>query len=675
MPWDLDEWDSHDAILAPDIVQLTEIDLDGGLTSSIMSDDGAYSLALPLLSADSFYMVDADVAALAALSSVQQFLAKHPADAALRIIVVEEAGSAGARALRDHNTVTDPRLVLLTSKNPKAIAQMGEKGVPCAYVAVEADREYYKGKRPSRSRSQHVYDKSGKEGSPGATVLGTATSARYTQDGKLGESYEVTLVPLKSSSPLLTAAKCHTVIYVMVPSRNANHKLEVCYVKDDVQCSSILEKCYTSLLDKFFNLSRIKTANNETLRPHGKSQGSETQPSETRRRYAADALTVGEPHAIIDNHGRDREHVGESVESFIANQPYRRFEAKAAATREAHRSEATQKANEARRRRSEESQYSTPPCSRNNSTASRAAAEQQEEESVSEDARDSTLPPLSPAPKTPVFLKSPETLRHFRTEVDSRALPPEVLPGRVDVCSLRDGAEVGADATGKDSERVEGPAQKKRKRVPKDDEDAEVDDNDDEWEVGGGEVGAGGAGGGQRLLEEFVAAAASPGVSPAGGPAGSRADSAVGAAERKRADAGDDAGRAHLTAVDNDSDPEDPCQKFLRVLDQHSKKRLDSDDSPQKLASPQSPSPSRVASRVAPASSGRSDNSRRNTESTPKESESESLTESRAERWAQDQTTPVKTSIAQRKHDKRLCICRPGTLCDWAKIALNNSTD
>jgi hypothetical protein len=67
MPWDLDEWDSHGAILTSDIVQLTEIDLDVGLTSSIMSDDGAYSLALPLLSADSFYMVDADVAARAAL--------------------------------------------------------------------------------------------------------------------------------------------------------------------------------------------------------------------------------------------------------------------------------------------------------------------------------------------------------------------------------------------------------------------------------------------------------------------------------------------------------------------------------------------------------------------------------------------------------------------------------
>jgi hypothetical protein len=655
MPWDLDEWDSHGAILTPDIVQLTEIDLDGGLNSSNRSDAGAYSLALPLLSADSFYMVDADVAARAALSSVQQFLAKHPADAALRIIFVEEAGSAGARALREHNKVIDPRVVLLISKDPKEIAQMGEKGIPCAYVAVEADREYYKGKRPSRSRSQHVYDKSGKEGSPGATVLGTATSARYTKEGKLGESYEVTLVPVKSYSPLLIAAKFHTVIYVMVPSRNANHKLEDCYVKDDVECSSILEKCYTSLLDKFFNLSRIiKTANTETLCPHGKSQGSETQPSGTRRRYAVDALTVGEPNAIIDNHGRDREHVGKSVGSVItkniANQPYRQFEAKAAATREPLRSEATQKSNEALRLWSEESQYSTPPGSRKNSTASRAAAEQQEEESVSEDAWDLTLPPSSPAPKTPVFLKTPETLRHFRTVVDSRALPPEKFLGRFDVCSLRDCAEVGADATGKDSERVEGAAQK-RKRVPKDDEDAEVDDNDDESEAEGGEVGERGAGGGQRLLEEFIAAAASPGVSPSGGPAGSRADSAVGAAERTRADAGADAGRAHLTAVDSDSDPEDPCQKFLRVLDQHSKKRLGSDDSPQKIASPQSPSPSRAASGVAACGCAE----------IRKESESE------AEKRVRVQTTPFKLSMAQRKHDMRLCTCSPGTLCEFAR--------
>jgi len=55
---------------------------------------------------------------------------------------------------------------------------------------------------------------------------------------------------------------------------------------------------------------------NETLGPHGKSQGSETQPSETRHRYALDALTVGEQHNIIENHGRDREHVGSFMKAW-----------------------------------------------------------------------------------------------------------------------------------------------------------------------------------------------------------------------------------------------------------------------------------------------------------------------------------------------------------------------
>jgi hypothetical protein len=256
-----------EAIVMPS--KLTEIDLDGGLASSTTSNGGAHSLALPLLSADSFYRVDAGVAARAALSAVQQFLAKHPADAALRIVFVEEAGSAGARALRQHNTVTDPRLVLLTSNDPKAIVQLGERGVPCAYIAVEADKLFYKGKRPLRSRSQHVYDKSGKEESAGATALGAATSARYTTAGKLGEAYDVTLASLKKSAPLLTVAKCHTVIHVIVPSRNANHKLEDCYVKDDVECWSILEKCYTSLLDNFSQLSgAVDAVNPKIVRQH-----------------------------------------------------------------------------------------------------------------------------------------------------------------------------------------------------------------------------------------------------------------------------------------------------------------------------------------------------------------------------------------------------------------------
>jgi hypothetical protein len=75
--------------------------------------------------------------------------------------------------------VTDPRLVLLTSNDPKTIVQLGERGVPCAYIAVEADKLFYKGKRPSRSRSQHVYDKSGKEESAGATAQWRSGTCRF----------------------------------------------------------------------------------------------------------------------------------------------------------------------------------------------------------------------------------------------------------------------------------------------------------------------------------------------------------------------------------------------------------------------------------------------------------------------------------------------------------------
>ncbi len=53
----------------------------------------------PLLSEDSFYRVDAGVSARVALSAVQEFLAEHPADAALHIVFVEETGSAGERTI------------------------------------------------------------------------------------------------------------------------------------------------------------------------------------------------------------------------------------------------------------------------------------------------------------------------------------------------------------------------------------------------------------------------------------------------------------------------------------------------------------------------------------------------------------------------------------------------
>jgi hypothetical protein len=94
---------------------------------------------------------------------------------------------------------------------------------------------------------------------------------------------------------------------------------------------------------------------------------------------------------------------------------------------------------------------------------------------------------------------------------------------------------------------------------------------------------------------------------------------------------------------ESDSDTEDPYKKLHRMLGLPSKKRLSLDGSP------------------------------RNMELTPMESEYLSKKESQAEKWVRDQTAPVKkSSIAQRKHDRRLCTCRTGILCEYA--LLKNST-
>mmetsp|Transcript_44167 Transcript_44167/g.70978 ORF Transcript_44167/g.70978 Transcript_44167/m.70978 type:complete len:609 (+) Transcript_44167:27-1853(+) len=215
--------------------------------------DGAQSLALPLLCADSLWACDPSVAARAAMSVIKPFLAKHKEDALIRIVFVEEAGSLAFEALQAHNAVSDSRMLVVQSTSPADIAQLGEKGLPCGFIAVEADKLYYKGKRPTRSRAHHLFDKSGNEGSLGA--LGSATSARYKTPGKLAETYAV---QLKASSPLLTQAKCHTVLHVIVPSRNPKHHQEDNYLLDDAAAFTGLKKCYSNLLDNFYHLSRTK---------------------------------------------------------------------------------------------------------------------------------------------------------------------------------------------------------------------------------------------------------------------------------------------------------------------------------------------------------------------------------------------------------------------------------
>ena len=61
--------------------------------------------------------------------------------------------------------VSDKRLILAQSSEQDAIAQLGEKNLPCRFVAVESEPFFHKGARPARRRARHIYDKSGKEGS------------------------------------------------------------------------------------------------------------------------------------------------------------------------------------------------------------------------------------------------------------------------------------------------------------------------------------------------------------------------------------------------------------------------------------------------------------------------------------------------------------------------------
>ena len=54
-------------------------------------------------------------------------------------------------------------------------------------------------------------------------------------------------------------------MHVIVPSRNDKHKMEESYVKDDVAGAAMLTKCYSNLLDNFYQLSQPKRSLFETL--------------------------------------------------------------------------------------------------------------------------------------------------------------------------------------------------------------------------------------------------------------------------------------------------------------------------------------------------------------------------------------------------------------------------
>ena len=169
-------------------------------------------------------------------------------DNQLRIVMVETAGSRALAALQEHNTISDPRFVVATSARPSALMELAQKGLPCSCIALEADTLFHQGKRPRKSRSRLVYDKSGPEGSPHA--LEVLTKAQHTcpwsPGPQLGQAY---LVKASASSPLSTRSACSSFAQVVVPSRrqqgNAN------WVADDAAVERALGCCYASLLDLF----------------------------------------------------------------------------------------------------------------------------------------------------------------------------------------------------------------------------------------------------------------------------------------------------------------------------------------------------------------------------------------------------------------------------------------
>jgi hypothetical protein len=240
--------DDSGTIVTSDVVDLDQAGGLGGVTG-----DGTHALALPLLCAEELYGFDLSLAARCAMWAVKEFLDRHrhKDDPGMRIVFVEDSGSPALKALRAQRTVSDKRLIVAQSSDPASIAKLGEKNLPCQFVAVESEPFFHKGARPARRRARHIYDKSGREGSP--MWLGKTTSDRYTKmHGKTGDTYAV---QISGTSPLREKSKCHTVLHVIVPSRNHKHKTEECYVKDDVAGAAMLKKCYSSLLDNFYQLS------------------------------------------------------------------------------------------------------------------------------------------------------------------------------------------------------------------------------------------------------------------------------------------------------------------------------------------------------------------------------------------------------------------------------------
>ena len=68
----------------------------------------------------------------------------HKQDQKIRILFVEQTGSAALEALRANNIVSDARMFVAQSQNASALADLAGMGCPCAFIAIEADKHFYK---------------------------------------------------------------------------------------------------------------------------------------------------------------------------------------------------------------------------------------------------------------------------------------------------------------------------------------------------------------------------------------------------------------------------------------------------------------------------------------------------------------------------------------------------
>ena len=68
----------------------------------------------------------------------------HKQDQKIRILFVEQTGSAALEALRANNIVSDARMFVAQSQNASALVDLAGMGCPCAFIAIEADKHFYK---------------------------------------------------------------------------------------------------------------------------------------------------------------------------------------------------------------------------------------------------------------------------------------------------------------------------------------------------------------------------------------------------------------------------------------------------------------------------------------------------------------------------------------------------